>query len=54
MWVYPNFFVERDGTVTYETENEHKYRLTEENYEGVYEWMQKEYADMEVTELVIP
>lgn len=54
VWVYPNFFTAPDGTITYETENEHKYRLTEENYEGVYEWIQKEYSDMEITELIVP
>lgn len=53
-WVYPNFTVGADGTLTYDTESEHSFYLNGDSLEDISKWLEKEYADMNITKLTLP
>ena len=53
-WVYPNFTVGADGTLTYDTESEHSFYLSGDSLEDISKWLEKEYADMNITKLMLP
>ena len=50
-WVYPNFTIGENGTLTYDSENAHSFYLSGDSLEDIREWMNKEYADMSIVRL---
>ena len=50
-WVYPNFTIGENGTLTYDSENAHSFYLSGDSLEDIREWMNKEYTDMSIVRL---
>lgn len=51
IWIYPNFFFDKNGTLTYEMDEVYEHSVREENVKAVLEWLSNEYADMSITEM---
>lgn len=50
-WVYPNFTIGENGTLTYDSKNEHSFYLSGDSLEDIRKWMNKEYTDMSIVQL---
>lgn len=53
-WVYPNFYYDGNGDISYAVEEAFYVDLGSENYEQALDWMYSEYGDMRIVELTIP
>ena len=54
IWLYPDFGMDENGEYAYAIEKVHEDGLLAEDMNEVYEWISKEYSDMEINELAIP
>lgn len=54
VWVYPDFGTDDNGVYTYPETKVYEDGLLAEDINEVYEWICKEYADMDITQLSIP
>lgn len=54
VWVYPDFYMNSEHVLMYETEKEHSNFIGEQTQSKVYEYVCEEYYDMDVYELNVP